>query len=218
MELKDRGDIGLMYGANITGIARDSIIVEKDRYIQQLVGQAPFFNEIYIKYFSPGTITVQDLRWWLINLQSIQQVTPGLIIIDYADKFKGVEDDRYNAMGDVYTQLIALGDRFACPIWTGSQINREWSHTDIITEQGIADSWQKIAHADLVLTLSQTKDERKDKKCRLYTAKVRRGEGQEEILCHHRGDLSAIWEMTNEEVTAYNRENGKDEDKEEGQS
>lgn len=202
LELK-QPDISLMYSSCVTGVPRNDVITSAGEYDSKLARFAPLFAHIRIKYFSPGSISTNDLKWWLVNMQSIDKVTPGLIIVDYADKLKGGESDRYRGMGEIYTSLIAIGDRFQCPIWTGSQINREWSEEETITGKGLADSFQKKMDADLVITLNQTMKEHENKICRLYLDKVRRGEGQGMVWCNYQKDKAVIWEMTPEELELY---------------
>jgi hypothetical protein len=206
LELHDKSDVVLMYGSHITRVPKNLIFEQSEEWSKRAEEYKPYLSKIRIKYFVPGTLGVDELLWWIVNAQSVRGINPGLVIVDYADELKGGEADRYRGMADIYSGLIAIGDRFQCPVWTGSQINREWSGQQVIKGQGMADSWHKMGKADLVLTICQNEWEEKHAVSRLYMGKVRRGPGADQIYCHHRGDIAAIWEMTLEEVEAIKKQ------------
>ena len=102
---------------------------------------------------------------------------PGLIIDDYADKILPVKKrkDKRFELSDIYMELKAYADMFNVPIWTATQSNRASMTKEIITVADIAEDLGKAQIADVIITISQTKEEYDMNKCRLFLAKVRDG-------------------------------------------
>jgi replicative DNA helicase len=198
-------DIAVKFGASLTGIPINDIAAGVPIYYEKIQQQMNFLGpkSIMIKYFSPGTVGTEDLRWYVANAMSLEGIVPGLIVIDYADKLKGMELDSYKGAGQIYDSFTSIGDKFECPIVTGSQINRSWAEEEVIDGRGLADSWLKLANADIVITMCQTRDEHAAGIVRLYMAKVRKGEDSGTIYCHWNGASACIWEMTQSETIEY---------------
>lgn len=176
-------DIKTKYGANMSGIAIDDIPVQEAQYQAQYDAMIDQFGPVHVKYFPPGSTTAEEVKWYIANLVMAEQVTPGLIILDYADRLRGGEDNRFVGMGQIYDQLIAITNKFRCPMWTGSQINRAFAEQEIITGAGLAESWKKYEAADVIVTMSQKQEEFDTNLMRLYTAKVRRGRAKQVTFC-----------------------------------
>lgn len=212
LELKEI-DVELKYAARLSGVPINKILSgESERYREVLGDQLHVLADqpCRIKYFSPGTISVTGIKLWIRNICIAKDLEPGVVIVDYADELEGADIDSYYKMGKIYSELIAMGDTFNCPVFTGSQINREWSHEELIDERGTSDSWKKVAKADNLIVMCQTRKELKQGVMRLYQAKVRRGAKGTISYCHWRGDLAAIWEMSDDEIRALQDNDGED--------
>jgi replicative DNA helicase len=182
-------DVALRMASRLSGMPIDVIRRGEYEYyyhIKEVAEKNPFF---IVKYFAPKTVGVNTLRSHLSKMTSTgHQVTPELVVVDYADKLKGGKrfDNTYGEMGEVYEGLIALGHDFKAPIWTASQVQRNARsehpgyHMDLDV---VADSFRKVADADVVLTMNQTTPEHQNKLMRLYTAKMRRGADGVSIPC-----------------------------------
>jgi len=192
-ELKEQ-DLVLKYVSCITGVRMQDIIDGDTTYYHALQSQRVLNqNSVRIKYFSPGSIEVSDIRGYISFLEAQEGITPGLLIVDYADRLSkdGKLDRDYAMMGMIYDQLIQLGDEYKIPVWTASQIRRENFKEPIIGLDGLSDSWLKNANADIVMTLNQIPeeqdfkkiDEQQREKMRFFMAKVRRGEDLGQIPC-----------------------------------
>lgn len=148
------------------------------------------YGRIHVKYYNPKTINAHHLRSYIASLESRGLFKPGLLVIDYADEMLPTQkqDNSYDAMGWVYSDLKTLGREVACPVWTASQITRGAHNTalegGIVDIASAADSWQKSMKADVVIGLMQThKEKTMEKRCRLFIAKARRGEAGATITC-----------------------------------
>lgn len=197
-----RLDVEAKYMANLLGMSLDELQLLPDRYTtlhNERIGQ---FGPIKVKYFVPGSTTVEEVKWF-INQLVMEGVTPGLIIVDYADRLKGGEEDRFVGMGKIYDGLIAINNKFKCPTWTASQINRNQSGQAIANMAGLAESWKKCEAADVIVTLNQTPEARKANLLALYDAKVRRGKTGDIIHCHYFPDRAQLTQMTDEEIKKH---------------
>jgi replicative DNA helicase len=195
-------DIHIKLAASMTGVSINEILSGKPEYKEKIQEHLRYIGNrsIKVKYFPPSTIDTEQLRWNIANMISIDGIEPGLIIVDYADKFKGMDENMYLQAGKIYDSLTAMGDRFKCPFITGSQINKEWSHQDISDVRGLDKSYLKSANADVVITLNQTEEEFKAGLMRLFLAKVRKGESHGIVYCHYSGPYSCVWQCSTSEI------------------
>lgn len=195
-------DIAAKYAANLTGMDIDAIPLKPQEYQTLYLQRAQQFGPVHIKYFPPGSTTVDEVKWYIANLVMAEGIVPGLIVLDYADRLKGGEDDRFTGMGRIYDQLIVIGNKFQCGVWTGSQINRAHHDQDIIGAGGLAESWKKYEAADTIITLCQNEDEENRSRMRFFTAKVKRGKKGVIVPCHFFPARCEMRQMTEEEVKA----------------
>lgn len=190
-ELKEQ-DLVLKYTSCLTGVEMNEIIHGDTLYKDIMARRVVVLpKSIRIKYFSPSSIDVADIRGYLSFLEAQEGIEPGLLIIDYADRLEKdakVEGD-YTRMGMIYDALIQLGDDYKIPVWTASQVRRENFKERTVGLDGLSDSWLKNANADIVMTLNQDANEAKMNEktkteiIRFYMAKVRRGQDLGEIRC-----------------------------------
>jgi hypothetical protein len=170
-------DIQAKYAAGFSGIPIDGLTKNQSfRHImEQRLRQ---ISPVHIKFYPPGSPTVEEVQWYVSNLVTAHGVKPGLIIVDYADLFRGMEDDRFVGMGVIYKQLIAMGHKFGCPVWNGCQINRDEAKKMRHGVTGAAESWKKVEISDNIIILNQTEDEHKQGLMIVGLGKIRRGSRQ----------------------------------------
>lgn len=196
-------DILLKLAGSMTGVPMNAILSGSPYYTERMQSQLERLwvkGALHVKYFAPGTVAVEDLRWYVANLVSRDGVEPGAIFVDYGDKLKDMRDDRYSDAGTIIDRFTTIGDKFHCPVFNGSQINRDHSMEWTVGGEGLAESWLKYANADVVLTLNQTPDEYSEGVMRVFMAKVRKGQGMGTIYCHWSGDSALMYSMTKEET------------------
>lgn len=167
--------IAQKYFSACTGVSLNDIVKDPDDSARIMATALDTLSTVQIKYFLPGTATVEEVKWFVANIVMSQGLNPGVILLDYADRLRGGEDDRFKWMGKIYDTLIEIGHKFSCPVWTASQVNRVSAKASIIDMTGAAESWKKNEVADLVITVNQEEPEEKAHIARLYTAKVRHG-------------------------------------------
>lgn len=133
-------------------------------------------DSLLIKYMPIDTNpTVDTLRAHLTQCEGIGFI-PEILVIDYADLFKGkgnYRGDTYNEQKSVYHSLFSLaGERQIC-IWTGSQAGKGALSKEFTDLEDSAESFAKVRIAPIVLTLSQTDKEAMANMIRVKIAKNR---------------------------------------------
>lgn len=143
-------------------------------------------GEVIIKEYPTKTASVKHIRSHVENIRTSKGYEPDLIIVDYGDLMKSVHDyrdNRYRELGSVYEDLRALAMELDIPVWTATQCNRAAASKPIITMEDIAESYEKIMVADVILTLCQTKEEKKKADLRIFVAGNRTGRSEIVIPC-----------------------------------
>jgi replicative DNA helicase len=192
-------DIGLKLASIASHIPMSSILTQRSAYEAKIVGDLGTFAPINIKFWSPGTATVDDIKWYISNLKMIHGQQPGVLLLDYADLLRGGEDNRFWGMGEIYKGLIALGNQFGFGTWTGSQVRRADADDKTIRSTGAAESWKKVELADVMISLNQTDDEYEQGLMRFYQAKVRRGKAKSTYYQKLHADTATICPLSDED-------------------
>jgi replicative DNA helicase len=135
-------------------------------------------ERIHTKYYPPGSLSVGGLRAYIKKLETIG-FYPDLIVCDYVDLMKPTlrfeAGDDYAAQGSVVREMRGLMGELNMACWTASQANRGALDVEVVDKQHVADSFQKMFIADVVVTLCQTLEEKNRGITRLFLAKNRNG-------------------------------------------
>jgi replicative DNA helicase len=163
----------------------------------------PKFKNLIIKQFPDGSLTMSMLKAYLDGLENSHNFIPDLLIIDYADKMKlNVNNYRFE-VSQTYVQLRGLGVERNMAVVTASQSNRAGKNAEVIDESNVAESWDKIAIADNVITYTQTKEEKKLKLARLFVSNARNDKDGLTVLISQNYDVGQFYVtsamMTHEE-------------------
>lgn len=191
------------YGACATLLDQKDVLLGTQDYMRRAAEKQVLMAPVYVKYFRPGSTSAEEIKWWIANLQMVNEIEPGMILLDYADRLKGGEDDRFRGMGQIYDQLIGMGDRFNCPFWTATQARRAGARESVLEMDSVAESWKKAEAADVIISLNRNAQEEQDKVARLFSAKVRDGESRRLVYCHYDPAKVFLTEMSEAEAVAY---------------
>lgn len=129
-----------------------------------------------IQEFAAGTMTVSDLRR-IIEKDKMAGVKYDLVIVDYADLMapeRYTESTTENSKS-VYTSLRALAMQEDFAVLTATQTNREGAKAAVAKMTDVAEDFNKIRIADIVISINKTDEERKENQARLYFAAHRNG-------------------------------------------
>lgn len=146
-------------------------IHEVDEKVEAFMAKAaPFI----IHEFPTGTMRASDLRR-LIEHYKAQGVTFDLVIVDYADLMapERVTDNVQENSKSIYVNLrgLAMEEGFAC--LTATQTNREGAKKAVATATDVAEDFNKIRIADVVISINKTEEERALNQARLHFAASR---------------------------------------------
>ena len=127
--------------------------------------------------FPSGTMKVSDLRR-LLERQRAKGIIYDMVIVDYADimapeKFTG---DRIEDMRNIYLDLRAISQRNKVAMLTATQTNRNGASSAVAKMTDIAEDFNKVRTADLLISLNATEEEVKTGEARLYFAAMRNSE------------------------------------------
>jgi replicative DNA helicase len=103
---------------------------------------------------------------------------PDIILIDYLDLLRPTarSDNPYIDQGHIAEDLRGIAGKFNCPMVTASQINRGGSSKEVTGGSDVAGSYDKIAIADQIITLSATRDDLKSNRLKINLSESRNNE------------------------------------------
>jgi hypothetical protein len=135
-----------------------------------------WLDNIYIKQFPTGSLTVNQLEAYLDNLEQTERFIPDLLIIDYPDLMKLDAANFRLAIDDTYKRIRGLLVSRNIAGAVVSQSHRSAAKSKLVGSDNVAEAYSKIAHADTVITYTQTKAEHKLGLARLHVAGGRNDE------------------------------------------
>lgn len=133
--------------------------------------------------FPSGTLKVSGLRRLLERYKS-RGVSFDLIVVDYADimaaeRFSG---DLREDMRQIYIDLRAVAFAYNAAMLTATQTNREGAKSAVAKMTDVAEDFNKIRTADIVISINATEEEVKAGEARLYFAASRNSEAGVQLL------------------------------------
>lgn len=165
--------MGLRYDTIFTGIEPGSIPDHPDR-VREAVEEIK--GDIIIKYYPARSMTVHTIAAHIEHLTG-NNLKPDIMIVDYADLMRSTErtDARYQELGAIYEELRGLCGELGIPCWTASQTQRSSIQEEVIQADKIAESYNKIMTADLVISLSRKLEDKANHTGRAHIIKNRFG-------------------------------------------
>lgn len=165
--------VGLRYDTIYTGIEPGSI-PDHPQTVRDAVDSVT--GDIIIKYYPARSITVHTIRAHLDHLIT-NKLKPDLMLIDYADLMRSVDrvDARHQELGAIYEEIRGMSGEMGIPCWTASQTQRSSIQDEVIQADKIAESYQKIMTADLVISLSRKLEDKANHTGRAHVMKNRFG-------------------------------------------
>ena len=134
-------------------------------------------GKLKIHEYPSGSMKPSMLRT-LIEKYRNRGVIFDLVIVDYADLMAPDyrNENPIENSKEIYIGLRALASEFDCAMLTATQTNREGAKAQTATMTHVAEDFNKIRTADLVISINFTEDERNAGEARLYFAASRNQE------------------------------------------
>lgn len=133
-------------------------------------------DNIFIKQFPTGQLTVRQLEAYLDNLESNERFIPDLLIVDYPDLMKIDKDNFRLGVDEIYKDLRGLGVQRNMAVAVVSQSHRAAAKSKHVGSDNVAEAYSKVAHADCIITYNQTTAEQKMGLARLHVSGGRNDE------------------------------------------
>lgn len=160
----------------------DVLMMELDDYTFKIEEKIKEFQakagKFLIREMPTGSMTVSGLRR-MIEQYKAQGVTFDLVIVDYADLMAPERwtDNAQENSKNVYVNLrgLAMSEGFA--VLTATQTNREGFKSSVAKAEHVAEDFNKIRIADLIISINKTDEERAVGEARLYFAASRNQAG-----------------------------------------
>ena len=120
-----------------------------------------------------------------------------VILVDYADllKPKARREDRRFELTDLYENLRGLAGELQIPIWTASQSNRMSVGSRVLGIDSVAEDFNKVAIADIAITVNQTREEIIGHRLRYIVVGSRIGESNVVVECSADWKTSSVIEV-----------------------
>jgi len=137
----------------------DPYIKEKlERKIQQWSSRV--FDNIIVKDFPTGMLTMPQLEAYMDNLEQQERFVPDLLVLDYPDLMKIDKENYRLSLDEIYKDVrgVLVKRNIAGAVVT--QSNRKGGESKTVGRSNVAEAYSKIAHADTVVTYSQTMAEK----------------------------------------------------------
>jgi replicative DNA helicase len=134
-------------------------------------------NNIYIKEYATGYLTMPMLQGYLDNLEATHKFSPDMLIVDYPDLMKVNSDNYRLSIDQIYKDLRGMAVERNIAVAVVSQSNRAGSKKKTLGSENIAEAYSKVQHADITITLSATAAEKRLGLARLYVTNARNDEG-----------------------------------------
>jgi len=165
--------VGIRYDTIFTGIEPGKIPEHKQE-VKDIITNIS--GSLIIRYYPAKSATCQSLLGHTQQLIALGR-KPDLMLVDYADLLRASErtDARYQELGAIYEELRGIAGELDIPVWTASQTQRSSIQDDVIQADKIAESYQKIMTADLVISLSRKLEDKVNKTGRAHIIKNRFG-------------------------------------------
>tara|TARA_R110002020_G_scaffold295713_1_gene511288 strand:- start:22348 stop:23736 length:1389 start_codon:yes stop_codon:yes gene_type:complete len=172
LELQDTV-IATRYDSCITGYPLSDILSFKEEIYDEIKN---IDGSLIVKEYPTKSASTNTIRAHLSRLVK-RGVSPGLVIVDYADLLKPVQarKEKRNELESIYEELRALSTEFQCPIWTASQTNRSGLSAEVITMEQISEAFNKCFVADFIFSVSRTIADKQNNHGKIFIAKNRNG-------------------------------------------
>ena len=118
-------------------------------------------DNIIVKQFPTGHLTVPQLRGYMDNLETAERFVPDLLIVDYPDLMKIDKNNFRLDLDGIYKELRGIAVERNLALAIVSQTHRAASKAKKVRADNAAEAYSKVAHADCIITYSQTDAEKK---------------------------------------------------------
>ena len=160
--------------ANVAKVAMSQLGLNTHTVNQAVKEYMSKAGKFVIQEFPTGSMRVSDLRR-LLERYKAKGTKFDLVIVDYADLMQPerVSDSGIENSKSVYVALRGLAMQEDIAILTATQTNREGAKKAVATATDVAEDFNKIRIADIVISINKTDEEKSQNQARLFFAACR---------------------------------------------
>ena len=138
------------------------------------VAALPTTGKLKIREFPSGTFKPGDLRR-IIDSYKTKGLKFDLIVVDYLDIMAPDHREQSNIENSksIYLAVRAIAQEENCGMLSATQTNREGHKSAVSKAEHVAEDFNRIRIADVVIAINRTEDERANNKARLTFAACR---------------------------------------------
>ena len=172
LELQDTV-VACRYDSCITQYPLSDLTNFKDEIYEEI---KDLDGTLIVKEYPTKSASTNTIKAHLARLIK-RGITPGLIIVDYADLLRPVvvRKEKRTELESIYEELRGLSNEMNCPVWTASQTNRSGLNAEVVTMEQISEAFNKCFVADFICTLSRTIEDKQNNRAKMFIAKNRNG-------------------------------------------
>ena len=130
-------------------------------------------SPLIIKQFPTSSLTINELDAYLDGLERFHKIVPDMLVLDYPDLMKIDSGNLRIDTGTIFKQLRGMAARRNFALCVATQANAEGMKAKLVTDAMVAEDKSKIATADIVITYSQTLEEKALGLARLFVSNAR---------------------------------------------
>lgn len=179
-----RSDNGHFMGVDFARVQRPSLTDKGIRKFleasvsEKLASKPP----LVIKEFPTSSLTISQYKAYLDSLERIDNFVPDIVLLDYPDLMELDSKDLRVELSRVFKQLRGVAVERNHALVVPTQGNRESATARTTSDVHVAEDYSKIATADVVVTYSQTPEEKRMGLARLFVANARNDEDKFQVL------------------------------------
>nr|WP_246711972.1 DnaB-like helicase C-terminal domain-containing protein [Phyllobacterium myrsinacearum] len=134
-------------------------------------------GKLLMRNFASGALKPSQLHRIIDQLRA-DGILIDLITVDYADIMAAEyrSDNLIDNMRAIYIDLRAIAFEFDAAMLTATQTNREGAKASTAKATDVAEDFNKIRTADVVISINASEEERKSNETRLFFAAARNSE------------------------------------------
>lgn len=160
--------------SNISGVKMDDLYVHIDKVASRVEKWSERAANLKVHEYPTGTFRVSDLRR-LIKKYQANGVTFDFVVLDYADIMlsESTSTEGIDKSKQILIDLRALAQAENVAILSATQTNREGAKVETIEAIHVADDYNRIRIADLVISINANELEKQANEARLHFAASR---------------------------------------------
>lgn len=160
---------------SFTGINLSKLQDSRAQVIRRLTRIGKVYKQSLVIKEGLPRMTVEDLDAFIDKLIGVR-FNPDVVIVDYLNLIgssttSNWAGNRYKEVGEVVNDLKRLCKKRNVVLWTAAQANRSALGKELTTMAEIAESFEAIMGANVVISLNRTPEEKKRYAMRLFLAK-----------------------------------------------